>query len=130
MPAPALWKRGLVSALLSTSRATDKPEPAWHTGSPERSPLSLLDLSSPDATLSSQERRLTNVSTNVLKDTLTDDKSQRSLRPLAAAKVWKRGLGGAGKALSGTLQEPELTRVYMGSWSSGYLCVWRQERGG
>lgn len=77
------------------------------------------------ATLSGEERHLTNVSTNVLKDTLTDNKSQRSFRPLAAAKVWKRGLGGDRKAL----QEPELIWVHSGSWSSGYLCVWRQERG-
>lgn len=77
------------------------------------------------ATLSGEQRHLTNVSTNVLKDTLTDDKSQRSFRPLAAAKVWKRGLGGDRKAL----QEPELIRVHSGSWSSGCLCVWRQERG-
>lgn len=77
------------------------------------------------ATLSGEERHLTNLSTNVLKDTLTDNKSQRSFRPLAAAKVWKRGLGGDRKAL----QEPELIGVHSGSWSSGYLCVWRQERG-
>lgn len=49
-----------------------------------------------DATLSSRERHLTNGSTNAPKDTLTDNKAQGSFRPLAAAKVWKRGLSGEG----------------------------------
>lgn len=73
-------------------------------------------------------RDTSNTNTNVLKDTLTEHESQRSFGPLAAAKVWTRGFGGDRTALSGTLQEPEL-QAYTGAWSSGYLRMWRQERG-